>query len=30
MGRTAEMIPLGGGRSVDTETGEILDLRGLE
>ncbi len=27
MGRTAEMVPLGGGRSVDTETGEILDLR---
>ena len=27
MGKTAEMVPLGGGRSVDTETGEILDLR---
>ncbi len=27
MGRTAEMVPLGGGRSVDTDTGEILDLR---
>ena len=27
MGRTAEMVPLGSGRSIDTETGEILDLR---